>query len=185
MEMLNLIPDPVLQITYVTRLAELTGIPSAALQQILKSPVVTPAPKTLERELPDAEKVFLSKYMRDPACRKNFSARFHVGLFESESLQRIAERLEKEGVDKSGDFSHIMQEGYEIPEQAAELFLLPDTDFDLEPYWRALQVRFLRKESARIQLQIAQASPDETAPLLRRKSEVLKEIQGLKREGKG
>lgn len=183
MEMLNLIPDPVLQITYVTRLSELTGIPSAALQQVLRSPVPSPVPKAIERELPDAEKVFLSKYLRDPACRKNFQGRFHVGLFESESLQRIAERLEKEGVDKSSDFSHIMQEGYEIPEQAAELFLLPDIDFDLEPYWRALQVRFLKKESARIQQQLAQASSEETAPLLRRKSEVLREIQGLKREG--
>jgi hypothetical protein len=46
-------------------------------------------------------------------------------------------------------------------------------------------VRFLKKESAHIQRQIAQAAPGETAELLRRKGEVMREIQGLKRGRKG
>lgn len=185
MEMLNLIPDPVLQVTYVSRLSERTGIPEAALQKVMKAPVSDSVVVTPERELPDGEKVFLSKYLRDSAVRRQFKGRFHAGLFESEPLQRMAESIIKVGVDKPWDFSHIIQESHEIPEQAAELLLLPDTIIDLEPYWRALQVRFLKKESARIQLQIAQASPEETADLLRRKSAVLREIQGLKRGGKG
>lgn len=185
MEMLNLIPDPLLQVTYVSRLSERTGIPEAALQKVLKAPAPEPRAATVERELPDAEKVFLSRYLKDPDVRRIFAGRFHPGLFEAESLRRLVELIVKEGVDKPLDFSHIMQEYHEIPEQAAELLLLPDEDFDLEPYWKALQLRFLKKESTRIQQQIAQASPEETAPLLLRKSELLRDIQGLKRGGKG
>jgi len=183
MEMLNLIPDPILQITYVSRLSERTGIPALVLQKALKAPVQSSAETALERELPDAEKVFLSKYLRDEGCRKNFKGRFHVGLFEAEALQHIAERLIKEGVDKWADFSHIMQEGYEIPEQVAELLLLPDRDFDIEHSWRVLQAKFLRRESALLKAQIAQASPGEMDALLRRKNEIIREIQGLMGKG--
>ncbi len=185
MEMLNLIPDPILQVTYVSRLAERTGIPAAALQKASRAPMPETAAPAPEREVPDAEKIFLSRYLKDEKVRRAFDGRFHAGLFDIEPLQRIAENLIKQGVDKPVDFSHIMQDNYEIPEQAAELLLLPDSDTDLEPYWRALQVRFLKKESARIQRQIAQAAPGETAELLRRKGEILREIQGLKRGRKG
>ncbi len=185
MEMLSLIPDPVLQATYVARLSEGTGIPEAALCRIMKAPPPPATETAVRAECPDAEKFFLSRYLKDNSVRQAFHGRFHSGLFEAEPLHSLAQDLEKLGVDKACDFSHIIGNSHEIPEHAAELLLLPDEEFDLEPYWRVLQLRFLRKESARIQQQIAQAPPEEVPVLLRRKSELLRAMRDLQRGDKG
>ena len=180
MEFLNFIPDPVLQYAYASRLAERTGISEQTLQKILKSP--PPVDEEIhKRELPDAEKVFLGRFLREDKTFTDFKDRFHSGLFETPDLKELATMLMEGGLDKRENFSHIIGQGHDLSELLSEILLASNEGIDLEPYWGNLQLKFLKKELIRMKKEIDQAGPEEAQRLLVRKNGILRDIQALQR----
>ena len=179
MEFLNCVPDSVLQYAYTSRLAELTGMAERTLQKVLKSP-----PPVEDRdpraEVSIAEKRFLGCFLRDEAVFAAFRDRFHVGLFEHPVLKELAARFLEGGLDKWGNYSHIIGQEQENSSFFSELLLSSEKEIDLEYYWRYLQLRFLKKEKNRLKNEIAQAGPVETVQLSGRWDSVCREIQTLK-----
>lgn len=183
MEFLSFIPDSVLQYAYTSRLAERTGISERALQKVLKSPAPLEEEVTLG-ELPDGEKVFFGRILQDTKVLDAFQTKFHPGLFEHPALRDLAERLIEVGLDKWDNFSHTIRQEHENASLLSELLLSSGEEIDLEPYWRALQLRFLKKELSRLQKDVILAGPDEARGLLDRKNNILKEIQSLQKLSK-
>jgi DNA primase len=183
MEFLNCVPDPVLQYAYTSRLAEWTGVAERTLQKVLKSPPPQ-EDRDPKAEILIAEKIFLGCFLRDKAVFAAFRDRFHVGLFEHPVLKELAARFLEGGLDKWGNYTHIIGEDNDASGLLSELLLGSAEGLDMETHWRRLQLPYLKKELQLLQREFASARPEDIKSILEQKDGINRQIESLRRLSK-
>lgn len=179
MEYLNLIKDPVLRISYITDLSERVNIPHKTLSRMSLSHSIE---KVKEEEYTwDAEKLFLSFYIKNIEVREQFEGRFHPNLFQNQSLRDLSEWIIEKKVVKMENLSHIIIDEFKEEEELiTEILLIPEKDTDLELIWRILQERYLKKKLKEINLKMRNSKEEEKKNLIEEQSLILEEIKNLK-----
>jgi len=179
MEFLDLIKDPVTRVSYVTDLSERLNIPFKTLNKM----VLSQSDVFVKEEKPtyDAEKLFLSQYIKNINIRKQFETRFHPEIFQNIDLRAIAEWIIEKKVDKNENLPHIIIDGFKEEEELiTEILLIPDEETELEIIWKLLQERFLKRKLKEINLSLRNSREEEKDALIAKQKEILKEIKKLK-----
>lgn len=179
MEYLNLIKDPVLKVSYVTNLSERVGMPYATLRKIITSTSVDLIRK--DKPFSDAEKLFLSNFIKNPKIRVQFGSRFHAELFQNLNLKTISEWIIEKKVENNENLTHIIIDEFKEKEELiTEILLIPEEESDLEVLWKILQERFLKRKMKEINIMLKTSKEDEKYNLIEKQKEILEEIKKLK-----
>lgn len=180
MEYLNLIKDPILRISYITNLSERVNIPYKTLSRMASSLNNIEILKE-EKISWDAEKLFLSHYIKNLEIREKFEGRFHPELFQNQDLREIAEWIIEKKVVKEENLSHIIIDEFKEEEELiTEILLIPEKETDLEIIWKILQERYLKKSLKQINLQMKNLKEEEKKELMEKHREILIQIKNLK-----
>lgn len=181
MEYLNLIKDPILRISYITNLSERVNIPYKTLSRMDSSLNNIEILKE-EKISWDAEKLFLSHYIKNPEIRERFKGRFHPELFQNQNLREIAEWIIEKKVVKEENLSHIIIDEFKEEEELiTEILLIPEKETDLEIIWKILQERYLKKSLKQINLLMKNSKEEEERKkLIEKQREILIQIKKLK-----
>lgn len=179
MEYLNLIKDPVLKVSYITDLSERVNIPYKTLSKMVSSINIEKIRE--EKPIWDAEKLFLSHYIKSMEIREKFEGRFHPELFQNQNLRDLAEWIIEKKVVKEENLSHIIIDEFKEEEELiTEILLIPEKETDLEIIWKILQERYLKKTLKQINLQMKNSKEEEQKKLIEKQREILLQIKKLK-----
>lgn len=179
MEYLNLIKDPILKISYITNLSERVNIPHSSLSKIATASTQVAVKK--EKTHCDAEKLFISYYIKKENIREQFESRFHPEIFQNLTLRAISEKIIEKKVGKNVNLTHIIIDEFKEEEELiSEILLIPEEEIDLEIIWKMLQERFLKRKLKEINLILKNSKEDKFVSLIKEQKEILEEIKKLK-----